>query len=150
MTTAPPLVFPILLAQDPVRDSSEILWWLGVILAAVVAILLVAIIVRRRFMAGEQDAENPAASGFTLGDLREMHRNGQLNDEEFEVAKKGMIARSRAMMEAPEDELPAVGEIGEDLAARGTGGVDHTTDAAKKGLAEPDELEEDDRPAENR
>lgn len=131
--------FAPLLAQATPQASREILWWLGVILAAVVVVLIVAIIVRRRVVSGDQEALTPGEPGFTLGDLREMHKSGQLTDEEFEVARKGMIARSRAMLDAPEDELPAAGMIGEDLAARGTDGVDHTTHAAKHGRAEPDD-----------
>ena len=148
MPAAPTLT--LTLAQDTARASSSILWWLGVILAAVVVILIVAILVRRRYVVAEQNAVQPGASGFTLSDLRELHRQGQLSDAEFEVAKKGMIARSRAMIDAPEDELPAVGAIGEDLAARGTDGIDLTTDAAKHGLAEADEVADEGDPTDRR
>ena len=129
---------PILAQTDAAAASSSILWWLGAILAVTVVLLVLGLLLRRWLSPGP-DLEQPGAPGFTLGDLRDMHAQGRLTDAEYENAKKGLIARSRAMIDAPAAELPAVGEIGEDLAARGTGGVDLTTDAAKHGRAEPEE-----------
>jgi len=37
-----------------------------------------------------------AGGGFTLSDLREMHRSGQMSDEEFEAAKSLIVSAVKA------------------------------------------------------
>lgn len=138
---------PAFLLQGSTAAPASIIYWLGWILAAAVLIIVVAFFVRR-LLVGRDEEPNPAEPGFTLGDLRDMHRAGRLNDEEFETAKKALIARSRAAIDAPPEELPAIGMVGEDLAARADG-IDHTTDAAKRGMAEPEELAENDDDADD-
>ena len=80
---------PDILAQQ--RFSNEVFLWLGVIVAAGVFLGLIAAWLRRRLVAEPP----PMKLGFTLADLREMHAQGQIDDEEFESAKKKMLARSR-------------------------------------------------------
>lgn len=43
--------------------------------------------------------ETAAPIGFTLGDLRRLHREGQMTDEEFERAKAQIIAGARRALE---------------------------------------------------
>lgn len=95
---------PSLLAQNPADSSVSILQWLGVILALTIVIVAVALWLRRRLLAEDEEVL-PESPGFTLGDLRDMHKAGKLTDEEFATAKAGLIARSRAMLHA--DEEPA-------------------------------------------
>lgn len=52
-------------------------------------------VVRRRIKSSEE--ETPGLNlGFTLADLRQMHAEGQMTDEEFEYAKRKMAARAKA------------------------------------------------------
>ena len=68
----------------------EIFFWLGVLVALCVVIGLVGWLLYRRH---HRSLEEPAhISGFTLADLRRMHREGQLDDEEFAQAKKLLLA----------------------------------------------------------
>jgi hypothetical protein len=77
--------------------SSEIFLWLGVIVAAAILLGVIAAWLRRRFVSEPP----PIKLGFTLADLREMHSQGQISDEEFAAAKAKMLARNR--MELDED-----------------------------------------------
>lgn len=99
--------FPDILAQQ--RFSNEIFLWLGVIVAAGVLLGLIATWLRRRLVAEPP----PMKLGFTLADLREMHAQGQIDDDEFESAKKKMLARSR--QELSEDEAGAKAAQGKKL-----------------------------------
>lgn len=93
---------PCLLAQaDPAAQSMSILRWLGVILVLSLAIVVFALYLRRRLQAEDEDPL-PDDPGFTLGDLRDMHAQGKLTDEEFATAKAAIIARSRAMLHPEE------------------------------------------------
>jgi hypothetical protein len=58
------------------------------LVAVVVVGLVVVSQVKRRLAADDRDKGQPG--GFTLSDLRDMHKSGQMSDEEFERAK-GMI-----------------------------------------------------------
>jgi hypothetical protein len=54
----------------------------------------------------EDGDHEPLGMGFTLADLRQMHTDGQLSDEEFDYAKRKMTARLRADFEE-QDDVPA-------------------------------------------
>ncbi len=71
----------------------EIFFYLGIIVGAAVVLVIVALVVRR-FMLGRHD---PGES-FTLSDMRRLHQQGQLSDEEYEAARKRLIAHQRAAM----------------------------------------------------
>src|SRR5689334_6668908 len=53
----------------------------------------------------QEDDEPAAAGGFTLSDLRELHRAGQMSDEEFERAKAQMLAGAKSMASKLPDPL---------------------------------------------
>lgn len=67
-----------------------------VLLALAVAGGIFAMWLRRRLAAKEEGG----AAGFTLEDLRRLHRSGEMSDSEFESAKAAMLANrpSRAEM----------------------------------------------------
>ena len=94
-TTAPP----------PQTPAGTVFFWCVVLLAA--AAMGIAFAVIRKLLLKE---EEPAVSaGFSLSDLREMHAQGQLSDEEFDHAKRRMLANTRAQMQLDEpadDETP--------------------------------------------
>lgn len=64
--------------------------WLGLLLVVVLIGGLVIVWVRR-YMRGEQKS----ADGFSLEDLRQMHRRGEMSDEEFARAKSAILGRAR-------------------------------------------------------
>ncbi len=100
MPTVAPLL-PLLVAQAAGQSSAAILRWLAVILVLCVAIIAFALWLRRRLQAEDEDPL-PDTPGFTLADLRDMHAQGKLTDEEFATAKAGIIARSRALLHPEE------------------------------------------------
>ncbi|MEX0776252.1 MAG: SHOCT domain-containing protein [Phycisphaeraceae bacterium] len=81
---------------------------LFVLLAIMAAILgigtLVSLLIYRHFHRPDGDREPP--TGFTLGDLRRLHRDGELNDEEYERAKARLIAGVYHDTAADADEEP--------------------------------------------
>ena len=81
---------------------------LGVLLLLVVGLFVIVWWVRRRLSPNEDFH----GEGFTLGDLRRLHKSGQLSDEEFEKAKAGMIAAAQAAAQRKEEEKKNVGDFG--------------------------------------
>ena len=59
---------------------------------------------RRRYWGSEEDEGVPSV-GFTLGDLRQLHKSGRLSEEEFQRAKEKIVAAARR---AAEREAPVV------------------------------------------
>ena len=86
-------------ASAPEKGFGGLLPWLGVLLGMVVVGAIV-IAWTRRLLRGEDQS---AGAGFTLHDLRELHRRGELNDEEFQRAREAMIGRVRGDDAPPDD-----------------------------------------------
>jgi len=57
--------------------------------------LLIVSRVKRRL----QEPDPPASAGFTLSDLRQLHKSGQMSDEEFERAKAKVVEAARRASE---------------------------------------------------
>jgi hypothetical protein len=74
------------------RIASVIAWSVGLLLALVLGMVGAARLKRRL---RQDDFQPAAASGFTLSDLRQMHRAGQLTDAEFERAKEKVLAAAQ-------------------------------------------------------
>lgn len=127
------------LAQDAGSSIGDVLWWSVVLLLALGVLVLVGLWLVR-WLGREEEPEHGDA-GLTLADLREMHRDGKLTDEEFEKAKAAIIERSRAMLDEPTPEH--VGDAGvvlhRDAAAGLHAAVDHPTPTPDAGtdLADP-------------
>lgn len=73
------------------QGNPSIVVWSLVLMAMVVAGFLLASWVRNRV----RQTDEPASSGFSLGELRELHRKGQLTDAEFERAKQKLVGMLR-------------------------------------------------------
>jgi len=75
--------------------------YFGVFLSCMLLLIVViagayAVMWLRKRMWGSEEAETPSM-GFTLGDLRQLHKAGKLSDEEFQRAKdKIVVAAQRA------------------------------------------------------
>ena len=66
-------------------------WCLILIAVLVVGFVLVAWVKRRM-----QHQDIPQSVGFTLADLRELHRSGKISDQEYEKARGKMAAALKA------------------------------------------------------
>lgn len=85
------VVTPMVLGQSEDFFVS-ILPWLGLLVLVILVGGGIAIWMRRRMLLDQ--SASPRA-GFTLSDLREMARTGEISHEEFEAAKAQMIAKVR-------------------------------------------------------
>ena len=103
-------------APRPQGDPSQVIFWCIVLIAAAFVLGLAFYLIRKRLMR-EDDAPTAGLSmGFTLADLRAMHAQGQLSDEEYDYAKRKMAAKARAEMvsETTDDDEPEILHLGED------------------------------------
>ena len=85
-------MIPASLAAVTDRSSrlfAETLPWLLLLLGVVIAGGVIIFLARRYMRSGGDET----AGGFTLHDLREMHRRGAIGDEEFARAKAQLIGR---------------------------------------------------------
>lgn len=71
------------------RLFAETLPWIILLLAAILAGGVIIFLARKYIYGGTDHA----AGGFTLHDLREMHKSGEISDDEFTRAKAQMIGR---------------------------------------------------------
>ena len=78
--------------------SSVVFWSVGLI--GLVILMAVLIMWVRRQMSPKDD---PQPQGFTLADLRELHRKGQMSDAEFERAKGLLVQSLKATGSRPEN-----------------------------------------------
>ncbi len=74
------------------RLFAETLPWIILLLAAIIAGGVIIFLARRYIHSGD----DAASGGFTLHALREMHKAGEISDEEFTRAKAQMIGRLAA------------------------------------------------------
>ena len=88
-------LIPIMLAQ-----TVSILGWSLVVILFVVGAFMVVIWLRRWI---KEDDVPTARIGFSLTDLREMHRRGEMSDEEFERARARMTSAAKAATAAMPD-----------------------------------------------
>jgi len=79
-------------AQSTAESSSSILVVSILLLFAVVA-LFVGVAWARKRMNPNEDVHG---EGFTLADLRQMHKEGKLSDDEFERARAKMVEQIQA------------------------------------------------------
>jgi putative oligomerization/nucleic acid binding protein len=77
-----------MLLADVAEEYRGILWWaVGIIVLMIVIAAPVIFWLRKRLAPGEETR----GPGFTLADLREMHKKGQMSDAEFERAKSKLL-----------------------------------------------------------
>ena len=69
-------------------EYGPLFFWLMLVLVVVAATFWVVSWIRKRWLA-DDDSAGPI--GFTLSDLRQMHKAGQLSTEEYEKARANML-----------------------------------------------------------
>src|SRR4051794_14885913 len=84
--------WPVPLAQD-LGAAPSIVFWSAITIGLCVALFWVVSLVRKRIR--EEPASEGPATGFTLSDLRQLHKAGQMTDEEFERAKAKIVAAGK-------------------------------------------------------
>ena len=100
-----PMLAPVSIsAASPVcliaEGDTTLFVLLGVVLAVVMIFAGVVFWLRQRL----SPHEDFRGEGFTLGDLRRLHKEGKLSDDEFERAKAGMIAATHATEKRKQEE----------------------------------------------
>lgn len=122
-----------LLLADTKQFASQVYLWLGVIVALVFVLGLIAMWLRRRLM-DPQDDQPPM--GFTLKDLRAMHAQGHLSDEELAAAEEKALAKSRSHylgdQEAASEEPEDIGHLSTGSEDESAGGTENTDDVSDK------------------
>ena len=97
-----------LLAQQTDRGTGGALLW-SFILIATILVLFGAIALYRRWMNADETTSN---TGFTLSDLRRLHKEGKMTDAEFESAKAILIGSLKASAAKPTEAAPPKGAQG--------------------------------------
>jgi hypothetical protein len=89
-----------LLQSSPGRDIPVlkiILLSLGILAAVTVGLLVVQRI--KKQLQTDDDVAGKLTGGFTLSDLRQLHKAGEMSDEEFEKAKAKIIDAAKRAAE---------------------------------------------------
>jgi hypothetical protein len=100
-----PLQMILCLAQArPLTPSgaASIIFWSAVLIALVVVAFL-AYVQFKRWMS--DSAPTSSSPGFTLSDLRQMHREGKMTDEEYQQARDKMVSSAKKMADSLPDPL---------------------------------------------
>jgi hypothetical protein len=92
----------MLAATPPPDPRATVFMWLGII----VVLIFIAYAAYMWFKRWMNDEEEPSHTGFTLSDLRELHRQGKMSDEEFEQTKANMLAGAKKMADRMPDVIP--------------------------------------------
>jgi hypothetical protein len=96
-----PPIQTIPLAQVNPASVSSIFIWSAVLLALV----FLAFLAYAQFKRWMKDPEQSTGPGFTLSDLRELHRQGKMTKEEYEMARGKMVASAKKMADSMPDVL---------------------------------------------
>jgi hypothetical protein len=70
------------------NDPASIVVWCLIAVAAILIGFTLVVWVRKRL----HEPDEPASAGFSLSDLRQLHREGKISTEEYERAKARMTA----------------------------------------------------------
>lgn len=122
----------MLFLAESKKFATQVYFWLGVIVVLAFVLGFLALWLRKKLI--EQRDDQPLM-GFTLKDLRELHAQGQLSDEELAAAEEKALARSRshylgtpvAGTEEPED-IGHLSTGSEDDWGDGTENIDDVSD----------------------
>ena len=91
MTTSMPPI-PFTLAQQADQSTGGALIW-SIVLIVALLLLFGGIVLYRKWMNAD---DTTTGEGFTLSDLRRLHKEGKMTDGEFESAKAILIGSLKA------------------------------------------------------
>ncbi|MGD0461245.1 MAG: SHOCT domain-containing protein [Tepidisphaeraceae bacterium] len=92
-----PKLVPLTNLADGDSSASGVVFVCVFLLIIVLAAAYGVIWARRRLWSTE-DYDLPA-TGFTLGDLKQLHRAGKITDQEFQIAREKVLAAAQATAE---------------------------------------------------
>jgi len=110
---------PVLTHRRPMHYSCLLLdadltqkQWVQIVIASgiVVVLLLGGFVVVSHVKQRLQTPDEPAASGFSLSDLRKLYKQGQMSAEEFAKAKEKVVEAARRAAERAEARQRGVGK----------------------------------------
>jgi len=90
------------LAETGIGDIAGVVFWSLLTIGAIVVAFL-AYVRLKQWMKADEDVHG---EGFTLGDLRQLHKQGKMSTEEFERAREKMVASAKQMADKMPDVLP--------------------------------------------
>ena len=93
-----------LLAELTDQQTTDLI--IGSVILIVVLLLFGGVALYRKWMKSDEDSP---AEGFTLSDIRKLHKAGQMTDEEYEKAKKILIGSVKAAAEKIPDKPASPG-----------------------------------------
>jgi hypothetical protein len=79
------------------NEVGPIIVW-SLLLIVFLVLMFVAIVYFKKWLS-KDDLDSAGDVGFTLGDLRRLHKQGKMSDEEYEKARVQMIAVTKAAAE---------------------------------------------------
>jgi hypothetical protein len=79
--------------RNPLMGNA--MWWLVVLIGLLLAAFVAVVQVKKRLLR----SDDSHGSGFTLSDLRRLHREGKMTDEEFEKAKQIIVVGAQRAAE---------------------------------------------------
>jgi hypothetical protein len=94
------------------EQTVSILIWSGVLIVLVLVLFFVVNAIRKA--ASDQHVHDDSAP-FSLDELRQMHRDGRLSDEEFDKARAQVIAIVSGSAGDPSDDPAGSGESAESV-----------------------------------
>lgn len=100
---------PVAVLAQAQRGMGSAFLWSLVLIGLVVAAAVVVLFLRRWYTS----VDSSAGGGFTLGDIRQLHREGRMTDEEFEKAKALILGQARRGLEpkSPDKNAEGAGDV---------------------------------------
>lgn len=77
--------------SPPKSDVGDVVVWCAMFIIALIVMFIVGAWIRRKYL-GDSDPTRPE-SALTLQQLRDMRRDGQITEDEFQTLKSQMIAQ---------------------------------------------------------
>ncbi|GIW74341.1 MAG: hypothetical protein KatS3mg103_0863 [Phycisphaerales bacterium] len=99
--TAPPSAAD----QSGQASTASVLLWVGILIAVVVAATLILLAIRGRLGRAHHTLHD--AQPLTLQGMREMVRNGQMTQDEYDLVRETIIARAKAAKAGSHPQAPA-------------------------------------------
>ena len=81
------------------EDYSRIITLSLIVIGLIVVAFVVVAQVRRRLNRPDESAALSGGTGFTLSDLRQLHKDGKMTDREFELAKAKILEAAKRASE---------------------------------------------------
>ena len=90
-------ISPIHVLAQPEQSTSRVMIW-AVVLILALMLLFGVVVIYRKWMNTD---DTPSGPGFTLSDLRRLHKEGKMTTQEFEKAKTVLIGSLKAAADKP-------------------------------------------------